>query len=121
MIGLRIFRCSALVHGFVSNLLNLCNLRNLWIFPSSGSGLVDAKMRSPLTLLRMKLRLVLEPDSETNRWAAFFPELMGYASAGDSEEEAVRNAKEALELWFKPSPLRSQIRLDCRRAKLDRD
>jgi predicted RNase H-like HicB family nuclease len=61
---------------------------------------------SPLTLLRMKLRLVLEHDSETNRWAAFFPELPGCASAGDSEEEAVRNAKEALELWFKPSPLR---------------
>ncbi|HTD17468.1 MAG TPA: TolC family protein [Chthoniobacterales bacterium] len=28
----------ALVHGFNSNLLNLCNLRNLRIFPSSGSG-----------------------------------------------------------------------------------
>lgn len=48
----------------------------------------------------MKLRLVVEQDSETNRWAAFFPELPGCASAGDTEEEAVRNAKEALELWF---------------------
>ena len=75
---------------------------------------MDAKMRStgvlpqivsPLTLLCMKLRLVLEHDSETNRWAAFFPELPGCASAGDSEEEAVRNAKEALELWFEPSPV----------------
>ena len=52
----------------------------------------------------MKLRLVVELDAETNRWSAFFPELPGCASAGDSEEEAVRNAKEALELWFEPSP-----------------
>jgi predicted RNase H-like HicB family nuclease len=46
----------------------------------------------------MKLRLVVEHDPEAKRWAAFFPELPGCASAGDSEEEAVRNAKEALEL-----------------------
>lgn len=52
----------------------------------------------------MKLRLVVEHDSETGRWAAFFPELPGCASAGDTEKEAVRNAKEALELWFEPSP-----------------
>lgn len=52
----------------------------------------------------MKLRLVVELDSGTNRWSAFFPELPGCASAGDTEEEAVRNAKEALELWFEPSP-----------------
>ena len=54
--------------------------------------------------LCMKLRLVLEHDPETKRWAAFFPELPGCASAGDTEEEAVRNAREALELWFEPSP-----------------
>ena len=53
----------------------------------------------------MKLRLVIEHDRETNRWAAFFPELPGCASAGDTEEEAVCNAKEALELWFEPSPV----------------
>ena len=51
----------------------------------------------------MKLRLVIEKDPETNRWSAVFPELPGCASAGDSEEEAVRNAKEALDLWFEPS------------------
>jgi predicted RNase H-like HicB family nuclease len=51
----------------------------------------------------MKLRLVVEHDAETKRWAAFFPELPGCASAGDTEEEAIRNAKEALELWFEPS------------------
>ncbi|PYT04703.1 MAG: hypothetical protein DMF60_14455 [Acidobacteria bacterium] len=52
----------------------------------------------------MKLRLVVEHDPESKRWAAFFPELPGCASAGDTEEEAVRNAKKALELWFEPSP-----------------
>jgi predicted RNase H-like HicB family nuclease len=51
----------------------------------------------------MKVRLVVEYDSESRRWAAFFPELPGCASAGDTEEEAVSNAKEALELWFEPS------------------
>ena len=54
-------------------------------------------------LFLMNLRLVVEHDPETKRWAAFFPELPGCASAGDTEEEAVINAKEALELWFEPS------------------
>jgi predicted RNase H-like HicB family nuclease len=52
----------------------------------------------------MKLRLVVEHDPETQRWSAVFPELPGCASAGDTEEEAIANAKEALELWFEPSP-----------------
>ena len=54
----------------------------------------------------MKLRLLVELDSETNRWSAVFPELPGCASAGDTEEEAVTNAKEALELWFEPAPVK---------------
>jgi predicted RNase H-like HicB family nuclease len=52
---------------------------------------------------RMKLRLVVEHDTETDRWSAVFPELPGCASAGDTEDEAIRNATEALELWFEPS------------------
>jgi predicted RNase H-like HicB family nuclease len=51
----------------------------------------------------MKLRLVVEHDRKARRWAAYFPELPGCASAGDTEDEAVRNAHEALELWFEPS------------------
>jgi predicted RNase H-like HicB family nuclease len=54
----------------------------------------------------MKLRLLVELDSETNRWSAVFPELPGCASAGDTEAEAVANAKEALALWFAPSPVK---------------
>src|SRR5215469_11665977 len=53
----------------------------------------------------MRLRLVVEHDSETKRWAAFFPELPGCTSAGDTEDEAIQNAKEALELWFEPTPV----------------
>jgi predicted RNase H-like HicB family nuclease len=49
----------------------------------------------------MKLVLRVEFDPETRRWWAVFPELPGCASAGDTEEEAVQNAREALELWFR--------------------
>ena len=54
----------------------------------------------------MKFRLLVEHDLETNRWSAIFPELPGCATAGDTEAEAVTNAKEALELWFEPSPVK---------------
>lgn len=51
----------------------------------------------------MKLRVIVEFDPEAKRWSAVFPELPGCASAGDTEDEAVANAKEALALWFEPS------------------
>jgi predicted RNase H-like HicB family nuclease len=53
----------------------------------------------------MNLRLLVEFDSETKRWSAVFPELPGCASAGDTEKEAIENAKEALGLWFEPSEI----------------
>jgi predicted RNase H-like HicB family nuclease len=53
----------------------------------------------------MNLRLFIEHDPVTDRWSAVFPELPGCASAGDSEEEAVANAREALALWFEPAPI----------------
>jgi predicted RNase H-like HicB family nuclease len=56
-------------------------------------------------MYRMKLRLLVEFDSSARRWSAVFPELPGCGSAGDTEEEAVANAKEALALWFEPSPV----------------
>ncbi len=61
----------------------------------------------------MKLRLLVEFDPATKRWSAVFPELPGCASAGDTEEEAIANAKEALSLWFEPVPVKMG-----RRAKL---
>ncbi len=54
----------------------------------------------------MKLRLLVKLDAETNRWSAVFPELPGCATAGDTEAEAVANAKEALTLWFEPAPVK---------------
>src|SRR6266513_93299 len=85
---------------------------------------LPAKPRGVI-LSRMKLRLVVEHDPQTKRWAAFFPELPGCASAGDTEEEAVRNAKEALELWFEPTPVRLsagakvlEVALTCANASL---
>lgn len=53
----------------------------------------------------MKFRLMVEYDRETGRWSATFPEIPGCGSAGDTEEEAVANAREALALWFEPTPV----------------
>ena len=53
----------------------------------------------------MKLRLVVQFDPDARRWSAVFPELPGCATAGDTEEEAIQNAKEALAFWFAPSDL----------------
>jgi len=50
----------------------------------------------------MKWRVILEKDSETNDWAAWCPELPGCCSAGDSEESAVENIREAIELYLQP-------------------
>jgi predicted RNase H-like HicB family nuclease len=54
----------------------------------------------------MKFRLLVEFDSGAKRWSAVFPELPGCATAGDTEEEAVSNAHEALALWFEPVPIK---------------
>ncbi len=53
----------------------------------------------------MKLRLVVQFDPDARRWSAVFPELPGCATAGDTEKQAIQNAKEALALWFAPSDL----------------
>ena len=54
----------------------------------------------------MKLRRLVAHDPETGRWSAVFPELPGCASAGDREEEAIANAKEALHMLFEPAPFK---------------
>ena len=54
----------------------------------------------------MKLRLLVQFDPKAKRWSAVFPELPGCATAGDSEAEAIENAKEALALWFEPAPVK---------------
>ncbi len=51
----------------------------------------------------MTFRVVLEYDPEAKAFAVFCPELPGCASVGDTEEEAQRNIKEAIELYLEPS------------------
>ncbi len=58
----------------------------------------------------MKFRVVVEKDKLTDLWSAVFPEVPGCASAGDTEAEAVENAREALALWLK----HSKIKFPCR-------
>lgn len=50
----------------------------------------------------MKWRVVLEKDEESGEWAAWCPELPGCATAGDTEEEALANIREAIELYLEP-------------------
>ena len=51
----------------------------------------------------MKIRVVLEYDAEAGAYAAYCPELPGCAIGGDTEEEAFRNIREAIELYLEPT------------------
>ena len=62
----------------------------------------------------MKFRIVLEYDADAQAFSAVCPELPGCASAGDTEEEAKQNIKEAIELCMAPSDLELS-----RNAKVD--
>jgi predicted RNase H-like HicB family nuclease len=53
----------------------------------------------------MKWRVVLEPDPETGEWAVWCPELPGCTSAGRTEEEALKNIREAIELYLEAVPV----------------
>ena len=53
----------------------------------------------------MKWRVVLEFDPETGDWAVWCPELPGCASAGETEQEALENIKEAISLYLEPDPI----------------
>ena len=52
-----------------------------------------------------KWRVILEPDLETGEWAIYCPELPGCTSCGDTEEEALNNIKEAIELYLQPDEI----------------
>ena len=53
----------------------------------------------------MKWRVVLEQDHETGEWAIWCPELPGCASAGETQQEALANIREAIELYLQPDPI----------------
>lgn len=49
----------------------------------------------------MKLKIVLEPSDEGG-YTVFVPSLPGCISEGDTEEEAIKNIKEAIDLYLEP-------------------
>ena len=49
----------------------------------------------------MKFRVILEP-SEEGGYTAIVPSLPGCVSEGDSREEALKNIREAIELYLEP-------------------
>ncbi len=50
----------------------------------------------------MKLTIVLEPQEEGG-YTVYVPSLSGCISQGNSKEEAVKNIKEAIELYLEPN------------------
>ena len=50
----------------------------------------------------MRLRVVLEP-SEEGGFTVYVPSLPGCISEGDTEEEALANVREAIELYLEPA------------------
>jgi predicted RNase H-like HicB family nuclease len=55
----------------------------------------------------MKYPIAIEPGSAKEAWGVVVPDLDGCFSAGDrSIDEAIENAKEAIELWI-------EVALDC--------
>jgi predicted RNase H-like HicB family nuclease len=53
----------------------------------------------------MTFRVVLEHDTETGDYSAVCPELPGCASAGETEDEARANIREAIELYLAPGDI----------------
>jgi len=49
----------------------------------------------------MKLKIILEPSDEGG-YTAIVPALPGCISEGDSKEEALRNIREAIDLYLEP-------------------
>ncbi|MGB8217082.1 MAG: type II toxin-antitoxin system HicB family antitoxin [Candidatus Methanoperedens sp.] len=50
----------------------------------------------------MKFKIVLEP-AEEGGYVVYVPALPGCISEGDTKEEAIKNIKEAIELYLEPS------------------
>ena len=49
----------------------------------------------------MKLKIILE-SSDEGGYTVYVPSLPGCISEGDSEDEAIENIKEAIELYLEP-------------------
>jgi len=53
----------------------------------------------------MKFRVVIERDPETGDYSAVCPELPGCTSAGETQQEAEANIREAIELYLAPAKI----------------
>lgn len=51
---------------------------------------------------QIKIKVILEP-SEEGGFTVYVPSLPGCISEGDTEEEALANIKEAIELYLEPA------------------
>jgi predicted RNase H-like HicB family nuclease len=59
----------------------------------------------------MKLKIVLEKGLD-GYIVAYCPALKGCVTQGKTEEEAIANLKEAVELWLEPDPSTLKITTD---------
>lgn len=50
----------------------------------------------------MKIRAIVKHDAEAQAYSVYCQELPGCANAGDTEEEALENIKEAIMLYLEP-------------------
>ncbi|MBE9224436.1 type II toxin-antitoxin system HicB family antitoxin [Phormidium sp. LEGE 05292] len=57
----------------------------------------------------MKWRVIIEPDPETGDYAVWCPELPGCTSAGESQQEALENIREAIELYLQPDAIVAEV------------
>ena len=48
----------------------------------------------------MRFPIAIEPGDDTHAFGVIVPDLPGCFSAGDTLDEAIDNAKEAIELWL---------------------
>ena len=61
----------------------------------------------------MKFRIIVEYDPMTKSYSASCPELPGCCSAGDTEKEALENAKEAISLYLEPCTIGNDQKGKC--------
>jgi predicted RNase H-like HicB family nuclease len=53
----------------------------------------------------MRWRVVLEQDDQSGEWAIWCPELPGCTSCGHTQEEALENIREAIQLYLEPDEI----------------
>ncbi|MBI3554211.1 MAG: type II toxin-antitoxin system HicB family antitoxin [Elusimicrobia bacterium] len=54
----------------------------------------------------MNIQVVIEYDRRAKSYAAHCPELPGCTSVGDTEKEALKNIRKAIDLYLQPYPIK---------------